>query len=190
MGWFEIFLAGIHIYEFKMQVCWYFFLDSLTIQSARSQYGFHFQIWLINTVFALLLFFLISQSFTKGYFQKGLFWSVRHRVSPGGSSRVWKKRVRVEKALGEQNLPSIEFQKNRVYTTTFLPSKWNSKKKSFIYPTFLPSIGNSKKKSFIYPHLPSFHREFKKRFLYIPTFLPSIGNSKIKGFISQPSFLP
>ena len=21
MGWFEIFLAGIHIYEFKMQVC-------------------------------------------------------------------------------------------------------------------------------------------------------------------------
>jgi len=115
---------------------------------------------------------------------------VRHRVSPGGSSRVWKKRVRVEKALGEQNLPSIEFQKNRVYTTTFLPSKWNSKKKSFIYP-----------------HLPSFHREFKKRVLYIPTFLPSIGNSKkrvlyiptflpsignskIKGFISQPSFLP
>ena len=132
---------------------------------------------------------------------------MRHRVSPGGSSRVWKKRVRVEKALGEQNLPSIEFQKNRVYTTTFLPSKWNSKKKSFIYPhlpsfhrefkkrvlyipTFLPSIGNSKKKSFIYPHLPSFHREFKNQRFYIPTFLPSIGNSKIKGFISQPSFLP
>jgi len=115
---------------------------------------------------------------------------VRHRVSPGGSSRVWKKRVRVEKALGEQNLPSIEFQKNRVYTTTFLPSKWNSKKKSFIYP-HLPSFHREfKKKSFIYPHLPSFHREFKNQRFYIPTFLPSIGNSKIKGFISQPSFLP
>ena len=98
---------------------------------------------------------------------------MRHRVSPGGSSRVWKKRVRVEKALGEQNLPSIEFQKNRVYTTTFLPSKWNSKKKSFIYP-----------------HLPSFHRKFKKRVLYIPTFLPSIGNSKKEFYISPPSFLP
>ena len=151
-------------------------------------------------------FFFISQSFTKGYFQKGLFWSVRHRVSPGGSSRVWKKRVRVEKALGEQNLPSIEFQKiGFIPQHSFLPN--GIQRKSFIYPhlpsfhrefkkrvlyipTFLPSIGNSKKKSFIYPHLPSFHREFKNQRFYIPTFLPSIGNSKIKGFISQPSFLP
>ena len=115
---------------------------------------------------------------------------MRHRVSPGGSSRVWKKRVRVEKALGEQNLPSIEFQKNRVYTTTFLPSKWNSKKKSFIYP-HLPSFHREfKKKSFIYPHLPSFHREFKKK-IFIYPHLPSFHREfKIKGFISQPSFLP
>ena len=113
---------------------------------------------------------------------------MRHRVSPGVSSRVWKKRVRVEKALGEQNLPSIEFQKiGFIPQHSFLP-KGIQRKRVLYIPTFLPSIGNSKKKSFIYPRLPSFHREFKNQRFYIPTFLPSIGNSKIKVYPNLPSF--
>jgi len=66
---------------------------------------------LINTVFALLLLLYPTRVSPKDTFRRVCFEVCGIGFLQEGPAGFGKKRVRVEKALGEQNLPSIEFQK-------------------------------------------------------------------------------